>query len=191
MLYGLDDVGKLQPPDRASRSTERAPAHVERQKLERCSATARPRAAGARCCSRYFGEDRAEPCGNCDVCLEPPETFDGTEPAQKALSAVYRTGQRFGAGHLIDVLRGETNERIERLGHDRLSVFGIGKELDAGRLALGPAAAGGAGPASRSTSRGMAGCALAGDCRAVLKGEQRVALRRDPVAGAPGGQRQG
>jgi ATP-dependent DNA helicase RecQ len=77
----------------------------------------------------YFGEASA-PCGNCDTCLEPPETFDATAPAQKALSAIYRTGQRFGAVHLIDVLRGKAGERISRWDHDKLSVFGIGADLD-------------------------------------------------------------
>ena len=73
----------------------------------------------------YFGE-ASQPCGNCDVCLNPPTLWDGTEAAQKLLSAVYRTGQRFGAGHVLDVLLGKTTEKIERFGHGQLSVFGIG-----------------------------------------------------------------
>jgi ATP-dependent DNA helicase RecQ len=73
----------------------------------------------------YFGE-ASQPCGNCDVCINPPTLWDGTEAAQKLLSAVYRTGQRFGAGHVIDVLLGKTTERVDRLGHTSLSVFGIG-----------------------------------------------------------------
>ncbi len=73
----------------------------------------------------YFGE-ASQPCGNCDVCLDPPTLWDGTEAAQKLLSAVYRTGQRFGAGHVLDVLLGKTTEKIERFGHGQLSVFGIG-----------------------------------------------------------------
>ncbi|KAB2321417.1 DNA helicase RecQ [Betaproteobacteria bacterium SCN1] len=77
----------------------------------------------------YFGE-ASQPCGNCDVCLNPPTLWDATEAAQKALSAVYRTGQRFGAGHVIDVLLGKTTEKIERFGHAELSVFGIGASLD-------------------------------------------------------------
>ena len=78
---------------------------------------------------RYFGDD-CEPCGNCDVCLDPPETFDGSVDAQKLLSCIYRTGERFGQAHVISVLLGELDERIERLGHDKLSTFGIGKEHD-------------------------------------------------------------
>ncbi|AAZ96849.1 ATP-dependent DNA helicase RecQ [Thiobacillus denitrificans ATCC 25259] len=73
----------------------------------------------------YFGE-ASQPCGNCDVCLNPPTLWDGTEAAQKLLSTVYRTGQRFGAGHVIDVLLGKTTEKIDRFGHSQLSVFGIG-----------------------------------------------------------------
>ena len=73
----------------------------------------------------YFGE-ASQACGNCDVCLNPPTLWDGTEAAQKLLSAVYRTGQRFGAGHVIDVLLGKTTEKTEKFGHNQLSVFGIG-----------------------------------------------------------------
>jgi len=73
----------------------------------------------------YFGE-ASRPCGNCDVCLNPPTLWDGTEAAQKLLSAVYRTGQRFGAGHVIDVLLGKTTEKVDKFGHGALSVFGIG-----------------------------------------------------------------
>jgi ATP-dependent DNA helicase RecQ len=79
----------------------------------------------------YFGEELQQPCGNCDNCLNPPTTIDGTVAAQKALSTVYRTGQRFGVGYVIDVLVGKTEHRIGMNGHDRLSVFGIGAEFDA------------------------------------------------------------
>lgn len=77
----------------------------------------------------YFGEDSVA-CGNCDNCLNPPETWDATEAARKALSCVYRTGQRYGAGHLIDVLRGEKTDKVLEREHDKLSTFGIGAELD-------------------------------------------------------------
>ncbi len=79
----------------------------------------------------YLGEKRQGDCGNCDVCLDPPERFDGTEAARKVLSCVYRVGQRFGLKHVVDVLRGSVNERIQRYGHDRLSTWGIGKDLPA------------------------------------------------------------
>ena len=77
----------------------------------------------------YFDEELKDPCGNCDNCLNPPETFDATVHAQKALSCVYRTGQRFGANYVIDVLAGKEDERIRRFGHDRLSTYGIGADL--------------------------------------------------------------
>src|SRR3546814_20974617 len=81
-----------------------------------------------------FGEEYAakgpgQPCGNCDNCLTPAETWDATVAAQKALSCVYRSGQRFGVAHLVDILRGADNERIRQFGHDRLSTFGVGDDL--------------------------------------------------------------
>ncbi|MBP1729149.1 MAG: ATP-dependent helicase RecQ, partial [Deltaproteobacteria bacterium] len=79
----------------------------------------------------YFGADLATDCGNCDLCIEPPEQYDATEEARKALSCVYRVGQRFGMGHVIDVLRGAQNQRIRSLGHDRLSTYGIGRTVSA------------------------------------------------------------
>jgi ATP-dependent DNA helicase RecQ len=79
----------------------------------------------------YFGTILAEDCGNCDICIDPPQQYDATEEAQKALSCVFRVGQRFGMGHVIDVLRGSQNQRIQSLGHDRLSTYGIGREISA------------------------------------------------------------
>ncbi len=79
----------------------------------------------------HFGERHDAPCGKCDNCLHPPHTEDMTEPARKALSCIYRTGQRFGVGHLVDVLLGRRTERILRTGHDGVSTFGIGRELSA------------------------------------------------------------
>ena len=115
MLYGLDDVGKLKSLLATGRGTSERQRHVERQKLEALLGYCETTRCRRQVLLGYFGEERAEPCGNCDVCLERPESFDGTELAQKALSAIYRTGQRFGAGHLIDVLRGET-ERAHASG---------------------------------------------------------------------------
>jgi len=76
----------------------------------------------------YFDETLSEPCGNCDTCLHPPETWDGTQSARKALSCVFRTGQRFGVNYLIDVLLGKDNERIQNNLHHKLSTYGIGEE---------------------------------------------------------------
>src|SRR5687768_8343566 len=124
----------------------------------------------------YFGEPAA-PCGNCDTCLEPPETWDATEAARKALSAIYRTGQRFGAVHLIDVLRGKATDRVAQWDHDKLAVFGIGADLDEPTwrsvfrqlVALGYA---------RPDHDAFGALRLAGASRPVLKGEQAVELRR-------------
>ena len=79
----------------------------------------------------YFGEAHPGDCGRCDNCLVPPRSWDGTEAARKALSCVYRTGQRFGAAHVIDVLRGADTQKVRQFGHDTLSTHGIGTELDA------------------------------------------------------------
>jgi len=124
----------------------------------------------------YFGE-ASVPCGNCDTCLAPPETYDATSAAQKALSAIYRTGQRFGAVHLIDVLRGKAGERITRWEHDNLSVFGIGEDIDemAWRgvfrqlVALGFA---------RVDHEAHGALRLTEASRPVLKGAQKVSMRR-------------
>jgi len=124
----------------------------------------------------YFGE-AAAPCGNCDNCLEPPETWDASVAAQKALSAIYRTGQRFGAVHVIDVLRGKENERVLRWDHHQLGVFGIGAELDEAAwrdvfrqlVALGYV----------EVDHGAYGALrLTAASRPVLKGEQSVQMRR-------------
>jgi len=124
----------------------------------------------------YFGEASA-PCGNCDTCLEPPETFDATLPARKALSTIYRTGQRFGAVHLVDVLRGKAGERISRWDHDKLSVFGVGADLDepAWRIIFRQLVALGL---ARVDHEAHGALRLTEASRAVLKGEQPVAMRR-------------
>ena len=138
----------------------------------------------------YFGEPRPEGwrCGNCDTCLEPPQTYDATVVVQKLLSTAYRTGQRFGAQHLVDVLRGKAGEKTARFGHERLSVFGVGADLDerqwravvrqciaAGLLAVDHHAYG--------------ALRLAGEAREVLRGERHIALRREREASARGGAR--
>jgi ATP-dependent DNA helicase RecQ len=129
---------------------------------------------------QYFGEDSTA-CGNCDNCLAPPETWDATEAAQKALSAIYRTGQRFGAVHLTEVLRGRDSERVRRFGHDALSVFGVGRETDElvwrgvfrQLVALGLA---------HVDHEAHGALKLTEASRAVLKGYERVAMRRQVEA---------
>ena len=127
----------------------------------------------------YFGEVAAA-CGNCDNCINPPRTFDGTELAQKALSAVYRTGQRFGAGHVIDVLLGKTTERVINLRHGQLSTFGIGKDIAEPQwravfrqmVALG---------FLHADSEAYGALKLEDAARGVLKGDTPVQLREDAV----------
>ena len=101
---------------------------IELHKLNAMVGFAESQSCRRRMLLGYFGERLEKDCGNCDVCLDPPELIDVTEDARKALSCVYRVGQRFGIGHVIDVLRGSQGERIMRLGHDRLSTYGIGTD---------------------------------------------------------------
>ncbi|WP_299328748.1 DNA helicase RecQ [Parasphingopyxis sp.] len=126
---------------------------------------------------KHFGEDLPEPCGNCDICLNPPQAVDATETARKFLSAVYRTGQRFGMGHVGEVLAGRENERIVKLGHDRLSVFGIvGEEEEP--MVKPVARALQTRDALVQTEHG--GLALGPAARSILKGETKVALVLPP-----------
>jgi ATP-dependent DNA helicase RecQ len=127
----------------------------------------------------YFGERLAEPCGNCDNCLQPPQTWDATVVAQKALSCVYRTGQRFGVGYIADVLTGKDDERIRRNGHHRLSTFGIGAELS-GTAWRGVFRALIAKGHLEVDLEGHGALRLSGACRALLRGETRLELRRAP-----------
>ena len=128
MLYGAADIAlrrrfidESDAPDARKRT--------ERRKLDALLGFAESCQCRRQVLLRYFGDD-CKTCGNCDVCLDPPQTFDGSVAAQKLLSCVYRTGERFGQAHVASVLLGESDERIARLGHDKLSTFGIGKEHD-------------------------------------------------------------
>ncbi|WP_113632675.1 ATP-dependent DNA helicase RecQ [Pectobacterium peruviense] len=101
---------------------------IERHKLNAMGAFAEAQTCRRLVLLNYFGEGRQEACGNCDVCLDPPKRYDGLVEAQKALSCVYRVGQRFGLGYIVEVLRGANNQRIRDFGHDKLPVYGIGKD---------------------------------------------------------------
>jgi ATP-dependent DNA helicase RecQ len=137
----------------------------------------------------YFGEREHPPCGNCDNCLRPARVWDGVVAAQKALSAVFRTGQRFGVGHLVDVLRGQVTERVQRFGHDKLKTFGVGTELDKrewqsvfrqlvaqGHLAV--------------DVEGHGGLHLGETAPAVLRGEVKIAFRGDGAEAKPSRKRE-
>jgi len=128
MAYGLGDVVNQR------RMIDASTAEAQFKRIASAKLDALLGLCEASSCRRvrllaYFDEPSA-PCGNCDVCLTPPQVWDGTVAAQKALSCVYRTGQRFGAVHLVDVLLGKETERVQQWGHQSLSTFGIGKELD-------------------------------------------------------------
>ena len=124
----------------------------------------------------YFGETPSASCGNCDNCLDPPKTWDATVAAQKALSCVYRTGQRFGVKHLIDVLRGVDGDKVSKFDHDRLSTFGIGAEFDDRQWSAifrQLVAAGLLAP----DDEGYGTLRLVDASRAVLRGETEVRMR--------------
>jgi ATP-dependent DNA helicase RecQ len=129
LCYGLGDVVTLAQLIAQSESGEER-KRVERGKLDALLAYCETTACRRRRLLAYFGEDYDHDCGNCDNCLDPPERWDASVVAQKALSVVYRTGQRFGVVHLTSVLRGEADDRINALRHDQLSTFGVGAELD-------------------------------------------------------------
>jgi ATP-dependent DNA helicase RecQ len=130
LAYGMQDLIQLRGWIAQSEGSE-AFKQVQRQKLDALIGLCELPTCRRQALLAYFNETLGQPCGNCDNCLSPPATTDGTILAQKALSTVYRTGERFGVGYLVDVLLGKVDDRIGRNGHDRLSVFGIGAELDA------------------------------------------------------------
>jgi len=183
MAYGLQDVVQLR------RMIDESEAGEAQKRIQTAKLDAMLGLCEAAECRRvrllaYFGE-AAAPCGNCDSCLDPPATFDGTLPAQQLMSCVYRTGQRFGAIHLIDVLRGEATAKVAQRSHDKLSTFGIGRERS-GRewraivrqcIALG---------LLEVDHDAYGALRLAGQSRAVLRGERTVALRawREPKRSA-------
>ncbi len=180
MAYGSADVvfrrrmiDEGEAPDAVKR--------VERAKLDALLGICETADCRRNALLAYFGEARSEPCGNCDCCLAPAETWDGTLPARKAVSAALRSGQRFGAGHLIDILRGTNTEKIARFGHDTLPTFGVGADLSQkewqsvfrqlvaqGLFDVDHAGFG----ALKATELG----------RAVMRGERPVRLRRDNSA---------
>ncbi len=127
LLFGAQDVVTARMLIDSTGSDEQR--RIESHKLNAMIGFAESLTCRRRVLLGYFGEELGEDCGNCDICLDPPERFDGTVLAQKALSCVYRVGERFGLRHVVEVLRGADTERIRRQGHDRLSTYGIGAEL--------------------------------------------------------------
>jgi len=127
MVYGLQDVMRIVKMVQDSPADEQF-KRLERVKVDRLLAWCEINTCRRRALLRYFGEEREQVCGNCDICLNPPKTWDASEAAQKLLSNIYRTGQRFGSGHVIDVLRGKDTAKIRQFGHQSVSTYGIGKD---------------------------------------------------------------
>lgn len=177
MVYGLQDVIKLRQMMASSEGSEehkRAEQHRLNAMLGLCEITSCRRES----LLNYFGETLLQPCGNCDTCLEPVDTWDATEAVRKALSAVYRTGQRFGVNHLIDVLRGNETDKIFQFDHQHLPTYGVGKELDntQWRSVFRQVVASG----YLSVNLAQFGALqLEEKCRPLLRGEQAIQLRRD------------
>jgi ATP-dependent DNA helicase RecQ len=180
MVYDLADVVQLRQIVESSESAEEHKWH-ERRKLDALLGWCEATECRRRPLLGYFGDELPVDCGNCDNCLAPPSTWDGTEAARKLLSAVYRTGQRFGAAHVVDVLLGNATEKIVRNGHDELSVFEIGTDLSR--------------PVWRSVIRQLVvqgylrvdhdcygALVLTAESRPLLRGEVVLGLRHDPAA---------
>ena len=177
MTYGLGDVVSMRQMLMSGDAPEER-KRVELQKLDALLGFCESTTCRHQTLLRYFGEEHPGQCAQCDNCLEPVDTWDATQAAQMALSCAYRTGQRFGVGHLIDVLLGKTTDKVEQFRHQQLTTFGIGKELiqaqwssvyrqlvAAGLLTVDMEAYG--------------GLRLTEQARPVLRGEQEVWLRRD------------
>ncbi len=177
MVYGLQDVVRLRQMVDGSEADE-ARKRIDRAKLDALLGWCEVTQCRRRPLLEYFGDTLDADCGNCDVCLTPPELFDGTEVARKILSAVYRTGQRFGAVHVIDVVMGKDTEKVRQYGHESLSVFGIGAELDQQqwRSILRQLVVRGF---LIVDSAGYGALRLSESSRPLLRGETELPLRRD------------
>jgi ATP-dependent DNA helicase RecQ len=186
LTYGLQDVVLRRRMLETSEADE-LHKRAERQRLDAMLAYCELVTCRRQTLLRHFGDELPEPCGNCDVCLSPPETFDATVAAQKLLSCVARTGQRFGANYVIDVLLGSDEERIARFGHDQLSTWGIGTELDRNgwRVVIRQLMARGL---LVPDAAGHGSLELTGEARGVLAGEETLRLRKDAMR-APGSGR--
>ncbi|PLS20052.1 DNA helicase RecQ [Neptunicoccus cionae] len=177
-LYGADDVRLrraqidegLAPPERKEADHGRLNALLGLAEARRCR---------RRVLLRYFG-DEIDGCGNCDLCANPPEVFDGTDAVRKALSAVLRTGESFGAGHLIDILRGVATDKIRQRGHDALPTYGVGAEYDKAqwqaifRQMMGY-------DLIRPDMERHGAFRMTQRARPILKGEESIELRRDTI----------
>ena len=187
MVYGLQEVVALRQMVEGSDAGEMR-KRLEIRKLDAMLGYCELTACRRQTLLNYFGETLPEPCGNCDNCLAPVAEWNATEASQKALSCVYRTGQMFGAGYLIDVLRGLENERIQRFGHERLPTHGVGADLDpySWRSVFRQLVARGL---LSVDLEGYGSLRLTEGSWPVLRGETEVRMRRDVRPGRAGAKR--
>ena len=176
MAYGLQDVITLRQMQGNS-NAEEGRKRLEQRKLDAMLGLCELTTCRRQALLRYFDDNLDQPCGNCDNCLTPPETWDATLAAQKALSCVYRTGQRFGVSYLVDVLLGKEHERISQFGHDKISTYGIGTELNATewRTLYRQIIARGL---LKVDVEGYGSVQLTDTARPILKGEEQLTLRK-------------
>jgi len=178
MVYGMQDIVVLRQMLQSSDANEKR-KRIESDKINALLGFCETSICRRSVLLEYFGETSAEPCGNCDNCVQPVDSWDATESAQMALSCVYRTGQRFGVNYLVDVLLGKDNARIKSFNHHQQSTFGIGKDLSSVQW--------------RALFRQLVACGyldidiegygalrLTEACRPVLRAEQSLMLRKDP-----------
>ena len=177
MAYGLQDMVMLKQMLQNSEGDERH-KRIEQHKLDAMLALCEETRCRRQILLNYFDEELQQPCGHCDNCVDSVQTWDATEPARQALSAIYRTGQRYGVGHLIDVLLGRDNEKVRSFGHQQLSVFGVGKARQEGewRSLFRQLVARGL---ADIDLEGYGGLRLSDSCRPLLRGEVNLELRRD------------
>jgi ATP-dependent DNA helicase RecQ len=178
MVYGLQDVVRLRQMLDESAAGEDFKRY-ERNKLDALLGWCEVTGCRRRPLLEYLGDTLDQDCGNCDGCLAPVDTWDGTEAAQKLLSAVYRSGQRFGAAHLVDVLLGKATDKVTQHRHDQLSVFGIGQDLPAATwrsVARQLIVAG----YLRSDASRFGALVLTDTSKGVLRGETTLRFREDP-----------
>jgi ATP-dependent DNA helicase RecQ len=192
MAYGLGDVVLLRQMIEQSEAGEER-KRLERRKLEQLLGYCESVQCRRQVLLAAFGEAYRSPagregCGNCDNCLQPVRTWDATEAARKALSCVYRTGQRFGAAHVIDVLRGADTEKVRQFRHHELSTFGIGADLDAAtwRSVLRQLVVAGL---LEVDAEGHGSLRLTEAARPVLRGERAVPMREEAARPQRGGER--
>ncbi|MCG4455554.1 DNA helicase RecQ [Pseudomonas sp. MMS21-TM103] len=177
MAYGLQDVIFLKQMLNNSEGDERH-KRVEQHKLDAMLALCEETRCRRQTLLAYFDEDMPNPCGHCDNCIDGVQTWDATEPARQALSAIYRSGQRYGVGHLVDLLLGRDNEKVRAPGHQHLTVFGVGKAFSEGewRSLFRQLVARGLADVDLE---GYGGLRLSDSCRPLLRGEVALQLRRD------------